>query len=63
MTNIMKTQTAHKPASHIEGDAELLRLSCLPREDVLLQMGATLHGLSTEEAQKRLVQYGPNRVG
>ena len=63
MTNTIKTQAALKPAPHAEGDAALLRLSRLPRAEVLQQMGATLHGLSAEEAQKRLVQYGPNRVG
>ena len=63
MTGTTKTIADRKPAPHMEGDAELLRLSRLPREDVLQQMGATLNGLSAEEAQKRFVQYGPNRVG
>lgn len=66
MTNIKNIQATQQPAPHLaltEGDDALLRLSRLPREAVLQQLGASLHGLSSQEAQKRLVQYGPNRVG
>ena len=49
-----------KPPTHTQQPSASWH--ALPHEDVLQRMASSHHGLSFEEAKRRLAQYGANRL-
>ncbi|MDI3317848.1 MAG: magnesium-translocating P-type ATPase [Bacillota bacterium] len=56
-----RSRTAVERQDHERTDA-LLRMSDLPEEQVVEELGTTWNGLSDAEAEARLDRYGPNEV-
>ena len=51
-----------KRTGPIQVSPRLIRTASLAASDVLSELGSGLHGLTEEEAQRRLEEYGPNVV-
>ena len=49
-------------ARKINKDQELKKLAILSDRDLFLNLRTSLQGLSEEDAQSRLEEYGPNEV-
>src|SRR5690349_2218644 len=52
----------HKPSMAIQVSPLLLDAAAREPDEVLEQLHTSKHGLSTEEAARRLQEYGPNVV-
>ena len=50
-------ESGPRSKSHAKGD-----LKTLPLTDVEKRLASSVNGLSQAEAQKRLIQYGPNEI-
>ncbi|HOE14823.1 MAG TPA: magnesium-translocating P-type ATPase [Candidatus Saccharicenans sp.] len=43
-------------------EQRLIKLCCLPLSEALVRLETSLHGLSTEQAEERLNEFGPNEL-